>query len=332
MHEEDFRHITNNSTQEERNRFFKELQEDSVEWTRWQHLKNLNFLMSLGKAKTSDSFKQERLNDFWQKTDAAKSTRIKSIIPMVMRYAAIVVIAVMSGVFMNKYFLTQESSHNNLVSALSFEADHGSIATVKLNDGSVIWLNSDSKLSIGENEDGTTVAKLDGEALFELVPNEDRKFEVDVKDLRIRDIGTSFNVRAYAKDRIIQTALIDGVVDILQQNGTRLVSLNPGEIANFNKKARTLDVAKIDLEMVTGWKDGKFVFIGKTLDEITVELENWYNVDIEFENSKMKKEVYSCNIRRTSTVKSVMEMLKYSTGIEYEIMEDTTGKEKIMIK
>ena len=57
-------------------------------------------------------------------------------------------------------------------------------------------------------------------------------------------------------------------------------SMKPGEYMQFNKQSNHMVVASTDPSIAAAWKDGKFVFIHKTLAEICRELESWYNVQL----------------------------------------------------
>ena len=62
------------------------------------------------------------------------------------------------------------------------------------------------------------------------------------------------------------------------------------------------------------------------------ELEKWYGVEIRFENQKIKDERFNLTMRRTTTIRSVLKMLKINTNIRYTIHEKEIGKDVIVIR
>jgi transmembrane sensor len=95
-----------------------------------------------------------------------------------------------------------------------------------LPDGSVITLNKNSVLSYPSkfNRETRSIA-LKGEAFFEVVPDKKKPFMVQVNDVTIRVVGTSFNVRS--EKGITEVIVETGVVQVTRAGKT--VELRPKE-------------------------------------------------------------------------------------------------------
>ena len=95
-------------------------------------------------------------------------------------------------------------------------------------DGSKAILNAETRIKyprkFGFNE---RKVELEGEAFFEVSPNKDRPFIVDVKDINVKVLGTTFDVKAYATDPDIFVSLETGKV-ALANNSRPLAHLQPG--------------------------------------------------------------------------------------------------------
>ena len=87
----------------------------------------------------------------------------------------------------------------------------------------------------------------------------------------------------------------------------------------------------VNTELVSAWKDGKFVFRDKPLEEICNELQKWYEINFEFKNPEIKKYKYTGSIKRSTSVKYVMKMLKLTANIHYKIIEKPIGNDIIEI-
>src|SRR6185312_6981436 len=75
-----------------------------------------------------------------------------------------------------------------------FATTVGEHKEAKLQDGSVLNLNTDTTVSVSFSR-GARTARLDkGEVLFEIAPDAGRPFDVDVADRRVHVVGTAFNV------------------------------------------------------------------------------------------------------------------------------------------
>lgn len=84
-----------------------------------------------------------------------------------------------------------------------------------LSDGSRVWLNSDSRLKFPVKfSKGMRRVELVGEGYFEVAKDTSSPFIVNSGKLEIKVTGTSFNIAAYPDEKIVQTTLVSGSVDV----------------------------------------------------------------------------------------------------------------------
>lgn len=126
-------------------------------------------------------------------------------------YTAVAVFCITLGIGTH-WFYTQKASTSNLLEYV-VSADNGQRASIKLPDGTKIWLNSHSKLyynsDYGVKE---RIVFLSGEAYFEVSKDTLHRFLVNAGDMKIEALGTSFNVKAYEEDNELITTLFEGCV------------------------------------------------------------------------------------------------------------------------
>jgi ferric-dicitrate binding protein FerR (iron transport regulator) len=314
------------ATGAEKKDFYQAMEEDSAQREIFLSCKNLYAVSNIDQAKHSD-IQKDSFNKFWEKANPSKGLRL---FEFWYRYAAVFVVALLMG-FMIQYLLPKQQQIQGLAQQIEYTSEKGSVSTIHLEDGSSIWLSSASKLVIHNNPDGEMIAKLNGEAYFDLVPDPARKLTVDLGKLKVKDIGTKFNIRAYNTESGIYTSLVDGRVDLYNFENKPVLSLKPGEYLQFNKNDNQIAVSQRDPTIATAWKDGKFVFIDKSLAEICRELENWYNVEIIISNPSLANTRYTSVIKRTTTVSMVLKMLSLTDQINYKITDRKEGRDKVTI-
>jgi transmembrane sensor len=96
---------------------------------------------------------------------------------------------------------------------------YGKTSELILPDGSRVWLNAGSRLIYPEFfADKNREVLLIGEAFFDVEHNEKQPFIVQTSDLRIKVLGTRFNVSAYPSDHVIETVLTHGRVSLEQHS------------------------------------------------------------------------------------------------------------------
>ena len=160
----------------------------------------------------------------------------------------------------------------------------GTTCEVTLPDGTLAWLNGQSRISFPEQfPDNSRLVEASGEVFFEVVKDETRPFTVSTKYFSTTVKGTSFNLRAHSQ-KDASVVLISGTVEIEAPNGEKAL-MKPGEMASLNEG--NMDVRFVDTYPLTQWKDGFFYFDDNTLSEIMMELGRWYNVNVVFEKPKM---------------------------------------------
>lgn len=159
---------------------------------------------------------------------------------------------------------------------------YGKTSEIILSDGTHVFLNAGSRLIYPDFfADKNREVFLVGEAYFDVKHNEKQPFVVQTTDIRVRVLGTQFNVSAYPSDNIIETVLTSGKVR-LEQNNTGIFSettdLSPGQLAAFNKTERITQLKNVEIENYTLWKENLLKFESTDLSRVVKRLERYYNV------------------------------------------------------
>lgn len=183
-----------------------------------------------------------------------------------------------------------------------------------LADGTQVWMNSDSKLEIPVAFTGSERrVRLQGEAYFQVKRNEKSPFRVEVNDMEITVLGTSFNIHAYGEN--MRTTLVEGAVAL--NVGGKAFRLTPGEEASIN--AGIVKVEKVDVYERIAWKEGKFVFREKRLEEVMDILGRWYDVEVFYQNTAIKELHFTGNIPRHATIHEVLKFLEHTRLVRFGI-------------
>ncbi len=306
--------LSGTATEEEKLEYYSALQESKDKEKLHYEMKNLWARTS--KLNYDIDLKKERAL-FWQSID--RKAR-KSIFYRIFRYAAIIVFAVGVGI-LGTLYLNRDAPGTI---TQTYRAEKGSVAKIEVDEGTTIWLNSATEVRyIKDLATGKRKVFLSGEALFDVKFVQESPFVVYAGDIAIYDFGTTFNVKAYRDDKEIETTLIEGKVELRSNEGEPLLSLEPGQIAIYEQSSAKLSLEEADVLSIAAWREGKFIFHNKRLEAICKELEKWYDVKFIFNNESMKREVYTGRIKRSTTVSYVLEMLKLSTKLNFEIEEKT---------
>ncbi|MEL7588728.1 MAG: FecR domain-containing protein [Prolixibacteraceae bacterium] len=217
------------------------------------------------------------------------------------------------------------------------EVPLGMRSSMVLPDGTTVSLNAGSRLKypavFSEEE---RVVELTGEAYFDVTKDKQRPFIVSASDIAVRVLGTSFNCSAYPEDERIETALIQGEIEISGRvNGENKIVLKPGELAVFKKRGRTIEKNSTNLDKYVAWKSGKLIFRDDSMATVLEKLGRWYNVEFQVEDDEILGYEYSATFSGES-LDRVLKMLALSAPISFNLMPreklSDTSYEKQIIK
>lgn len=198
----------------------------------------------------------------------------------------------------------------------------GMISQFNLPDNSKVWLNAGSTLRYPTRfSTKKREVFLEGEGYFDVESNKSNPFYVSLNDnLRVKAYGTSFNISSYPDEPVVETVLETGMVDV--RYGTQVVELHPGKSLSFDKENRKMELASVNAEEKTAWKDGWLVFRYASIDEVVKVLSRRYNIDIVLHTTPGKK--YDFNFRgtfSTETITQILDYMKMAAPIEWSFVE-----------
>lgn len=197
----------------------------------------------------------------------------------------------------------------------------GNKASVTLPDGTIAWLNSNSRLTYPDKFDADfRKVKLEGEGYFEVTHNEKAPFYVEVKDMSIKVLGTHFDVQSYDRKEISETILLSGKVEVSLANNKNII-LEPNQKLSFNKKAGQYKVENVNASEYILWKNERLIFDNETLATILNKMEHWYGIDISYGKDIPLKSKYSLVIRNESK-EEILKMLSIIAPVNYTIKND----------
>lgn len=193
----------------------------------------------------------------------------------------------------------------------------GAEFSVLLSDGTTVILNSESRISFPITF-GTTERTIhfSGEAWFEVARDTTRPFVIQTATTSITVLGTSFNVRAYEEEAVMETTLEKG--SVLLSAGGREMILAPGE-QGVTDKSLNISKQKVDVSLYTAWKNDSFVFVGQRLEEVMARISRWYDIEVVFKDPALKDILFSGKVKRYEEFSRIIEMLEMTGDTKFEI-------------
>ena len=216
---------------------------------------------------------------------------------------------------------------------------------VRLPDGSTVVLNRQSRL-VYNKDFGVSKREisLTGEAYFDIAKNETIPLTVVAGPVRIRVMGTAFNVRAYTQDSTIETSLIRGSIEVSSSDEPeRTIRMRPNEKIIFGRgntpppvtsDAKSIQTRKpvqtfVQMNRIQPnpidstineivWVQDKLVFSKEPFYSLAQKMERWYQVRIRFKD-KISEQLSLTGSLEKENLTEALDALRQLTPFNYQI-------------
>jgi len=194
---------------------------------------------------------------------------------------------------------------------------YGKRSQVTLSDGTHIWLNSGSQLSYPTDFSGNSrEIYLSGEAIFDVAHDAEKPFFVITKDIKIKVLGTRFNVSAYDNEPSVQTVLLEGKVTIGKNAFlAKTMQMEPGERVVYNQESEDFAKDKVDVNYYTSWLYEYLIFENEPTPEVFRKLERYYNQTIVVQ-AGLDSITFSGKLDLKEDIRDVLESITYSSHVK----------------
>ena len=226
----------------------------------------------------------------------------------------------------------------------------GSTTEVQLPDGTKVWLNAKSQLiykkQFGEKYREVTLV---GEAFFDVVKDASHPFIVNTASLKLKVLGTAFNVRSYAKDKTSEASLMRGSIEVtLLNNPDKRIILKPTEkitVRNAIDKGNNLPIGmsvvkteqKEQIPLITlsnihyqeedplpqeaQWIERKLVFTSENFEDLAARMERYFAVTIDFQDPTIKDFSFSGSFQ-DENINEAMKALQATAMFHFKIVKN----------
>ncbi len=255
------------------------------------------------------------------------------------------------------YFVYPERFLGNATSKILHKVviPKGSKGEVILPDGTKVWLNASSQLMYdGDYGIKNRNVSLLGEGYFQVKKNPKLVFMVLASGMKVKALGTTFNVKSYPEENYFSTTLVEGSVEIEGKNVD--YKLKPKQIFTCNKtivkprhdssdvidqnseleinnqlnneieKPNVNIVSNINVDVYTSWKDDQWIIDSENLSSIAVLLERKFNVAVEIKSKELLDYKFR-GIFKKETLEQILNVIKLTAPMKYEIKDGVVKME-----
>lgn len=211
--------------------------------------------------------------------------------------------------------ISQTVIRNQLITA------EGSKGRFTLPDGSVVWLNAQTKLTYPDPfQSDKRQVMLEGEAYFEVAKEQERPFIVQAGEIEIEVLGTCFDISSYSSSDLIKAVLLSGSIKVSGKTIGEPIYMKPNDLFKYRRSDQVASVEQTHANFHADWIKDKLVFDNDCLSDILTSMEGLYHVAIECPQSFAQSTRLSFTIRQES-IEEVMAAISQIIPIRYEIKD-----------
>ena len=236
----------------------------------------------------------------------------------------------------------------------------GKSTSVPLPDGSLVVLNTNSRIKVEYTDQNRNIHLIQGEAHFEVAKNKDRPFRVFAGKGRVQAVGTAFTVYLRKEDvdvlvtegkvelavlsSVTETAQTQSTANSLNLNDSKsptlymalpveqlgLLEAGEGVTVHISQKSLTKSESSSPQVKVMNdkqrnrrdtWRQGFVLFTGETLEDVIAEIGRYSPVEIEIIDPKLKK-IRIGGQFRVDDLEGLFETLEFSFGLNIELLDN----------
>lgn len=178
-----------------------------------------------------------------------------------------------------------------------------------LPDGSIVHINKKSTIAYPGNFTSKREVKLTGEAFFNVKHDDAVPFSVQVEDVSVRDIGTTFNIKN--RGHHIEVIVGSGIVKVIKNEAT--VQLSAQQMVSINMGDKGLKVQRNSNELYNYYTSNNFSANKTPLWRLVDVLNEAYGADIKIENEALRNTPITVNIRLQDSLENILNVIGLTT-------------------
>ena len=222
------------------------------------------------------------------------------------------------------YYYTSALKQARLYSDVVFMhkfTPYGERSLVILPDSSKVWLNGGSSLVYPSRfTSAERNVCLSGEGYFEVKKDSNRPFTVDINQMKLKVLGTTFNVFSYPDNPQIVATLETGKLQINVANQRQSYVLSPNDQLVLDSKTGEVEVRQVNAADFSVWRIPALYFEETKLIYALQQIERTYNVKIHVQNSHYNNQTIRAHFNSDETIEGIMAVIKMLIpSLNYEI-------------
>jgi Fe2+-dicitrate sensor, membrane component len=198
-----------------------------------------------------------------------------------------------------------------------------------LDDGTKVKLGAGSRLTYPATFSGKERSvHLEGQAFFDVAKDTEKPFSVEIKNITVTALGTSFEVFHDKHNHTVETILLTGKVKIEHPDtrSDQLISniLYPNRKYTVSLKTGETHLKSENADKYSAWRNYNGLdFTDEKLSVIIPRLEYWYGCEILYNSEDIPDERFTFKVKNES-LDLILDLMDQSASIGYKKNNDNS--------
>ena len=252
------------------------------------------------------SDKEKVYATIWDKIDVKNSKLISPI----WKYISI---AASIALFIISYISVIEGLSYQKIAYMEVHNIRGSKTRVVLPDSSIVWLGGNTILRYPnhfENHARNISITGNGDSFFEVKKDKEAPFTVEAEAVKIKVLGTVFNIHIENNKHKIETTLLKGKIAITNKIQNKSYILDPDMQAVYTKGESEFALRKVEATLYGSWITGKMIFENKNLKDIVDFVSRAYGTPVIIKDQELGESKYSAVFEQDESIDQILFVLQ----------------------
>lgn len=223
---------------------------------------------------------------------------------------AIPVALLVTSFFLYKAITNKTNDYKEVCFVHKFTA-YGERELITLPDSTKVWLNSGSTLiypsSFVSKERNVC---LSGEAFFDVSKDAEHPFIVDANQIRLKVLGTTFNVCSYPDSPMFTATLETGKIQIDVEGKKEPYVLSTNDRLEYNYQTGEVNISQVQAHNYSSWRTGSLYLDDISFPKVINLLERTYNIKIHVRHTRFNNQTIRAHFSANESIDEVMAIIQ----------------------
>lgn len=205
------------------------------------------------------------------------------------------------------------------------EIENGQTGNLSLADGTELFLNAGSRVTYPEKFAGSERnIFLDGHIYAKVHKDPKHPFVIHTKDMDVRVLGTTFDLKAYDNTDCVEVVLAEGSIqlDVNHPERKSHITMEPGDVVHYDRNTGNVEVNSLEVPISAFNSEGTCHFFNISLQDICEDLSRRFDRQIIILDPELRSTEYFAFFSHNEGLDEILDLLNVEGKMNIECKDD----------